>query len=173
MAPQPSTQQGSSEQGQSASVERSGGGGGVARRDTGGAEVGALQSDRGTTTVADVVVSKVAGIAAREVSGVHALGGGVSRALGGVGQRVGIGDQRSQGVSVEVGSVEAAVDLSMIAEYGESIPRVVQSVRENIVKRIEGLIGLKVTEVNIAVNDLYFPGDDEGDEQQQQPTRVS
>ena len=127
-----------------------------------------LQTERGNTTIADAVVTKVAGIAAREVRGVHDLGGGVSRALGSVTQRVGIGDERSQGVSVEVGEREAAVDLTITIDYGESIPQVSQGVRDNVVKRIEGITGLSVTEVNVMVNDLYFPGD----ESPQQPARV-
>jgi uncharacterized alkaline shock family protein YloU len=129
-----------------------------------------LKSDRGTTSIADAVVSKVAGIATREVGGVHALGGGVSRALGSVTQRVGIGDERSQGVAVEVGEREAAVDLTVVIEYGESVPQVSQAIRENVIKRIEGITGLKVTEVNVAVNDLYFPGDDI---EEPEPARVS
>ena len=129
-----------------------------------------LKSDRGSTTIADAVVSKVAGIATREVGGVHNLGGGVSRALGSVTQRVGIGDERSQGVAVEVGEREAAVDLTVVIEYGESVPQVSQAIRENVIKRIEGITGLKVTEVNVAVNDLYFPGDDV---QEPEPARVS
>jgi uncharacterized alkaline shock family protein YloU len=94
------------------------------------------------------------------VPGVYELGGGVARAVGDVRQRVGIGDQRSQGVSVEVGQREAAVDLTLVIEYGESIPQVSEAVRSNVIKRVEGITGLSVTEVNIAVNDLYFPGDE-------------
>jgi uncharacterized alkaline shock family protein YloU len=119
-----------------------------------------LHSERGQTTIADTVVTKVAGVAAREVRGVHDLGGSMSRTLGNVTQRVGVGDERSQGVSVEVGEREAAVDLTLVVEYGESIPRVSQAVRENVIKRIEGTTGLTVTEVNVSVNDLHFPGDD-------------
>jgi uncharacterized alkaline shock family protein YloU len=129
-----------------------------------------LTSERGRTTVADAVVTKVAGIAAREVRGVHNLGGGVARSISSVTQRVGLGDERSQGVSVEVGEREAAVDLTVVVEYGESIPQVSQAIRDNVVKRIEGITGLSVTEVNVAVNDLYFPGDDEPE---QQPARVA
>ena len=125
---------------------------------------GPLQTERGHTTIADAVVTKVAGMAAREVRGVHELGGGVARALAGVTQRVGVGDERSQGVTVEVGEREAAVDLTVVIEYGESIPRVSQAVRDNVIKRIEGITGLSVTEVNVSVNDLYFPGDDLPDE---------
>ncbi|HEV2752348.1 MAG TPA: Asp23/Gls24 family envelope stress response protein, partial [Solirubrobacteraceae bacterium] len=89
---------------------------------TGDSSTGALESERGVTTIADAVVSKVAGIAAREVAGVHALGGNVGRALGAVTQRVGIGGD--SGVSVEVGEREAALDLVIVVDYGESIPRV-------------------------------------------------
>jgi uncharacterized alkaline shock family protein YloU len=134
----------------------------------GGDGTGALQSEKGQTTIADPVVTKVAGLAAREVGGVYELGGGVARALGAVAQRLPVGDNTSQGVSVEVGEKEAAIDLTVIVEYGESIPKVAQQIRENVVRRIEGITGLNVTEVNVAVNDLHLPGDDDDDE----PSRV-
>ena len=134
--------------------------------DRGGA---ALESERGSTTLADVVVTKVASIAAREVPGVHELGAGVARAVGSLTARAGVGDQRTQGVSVEVGQREAAVDLTLVIEYGESIPQVSEAVRTNVIKRVEGITGLSVTEVNIAVNDLYFPGD----EAPAEPARVA
>jgi uncharacterized alkaline shock family protein YloU len=127
-----------------------------------------LKSERGATSIDDSVVAKVAGIATREVRGVHAMGGGVSRTLGSVTQRVGVGDQFGQGVSVEVGEREAAADLTVVVEYGESIPQVAEQVRDNVIRRVEGITGLTVTEVNVNVNDLHLPGDDEPDE-----TRVS
>jgi uncharacterized alkaline shock family protein YloU len=120
-----------------------------------------LESEHGSTVIANVVVTKIASIAAREVGGVHTLGGGTSRAIGAMTQRVGIGDERTQGVNVEVGEREAAVDLTVVIDYGESIPQVAQQVRDNVIKRIEGITGLSVTEVNVSVDDLYFPGDEE------------
>ncbi len=132
----------------------------MARKEGGSAQ----DADLGTTKIADAVVTKVAGIAAREVRGVHDLGGGAARALGSVSQRVGIGDERTQGVTVEVGELEAAVDLTLVIDYGESIPAVAEAIRTNVVKRVEGVTGLSVTEVNIAVNDLFFPGDEQPDE---------
>jgi uncharacterized alkaline shock family protein YloU len=127
-----------------------------------------LEADRGQTSIADPVVTKVAGVAAREVPGVYALGGGAARAISSMTARVGLGDDHSQGVSVEVGETEAAVDLTLVIEYGESIPQVSSAIRENVIKRIEGITGLSVTEVNITVNDMHFPGDDED----QEPSRV-
>jgi len=141
--------------------------GSTVARKGGGADSG-LQTERGQTTIADPVVTKVAGMAAREVGGVYELGGGVARALGAVAQRLPVGDTTTQGVSVEVGEKEAAVDLTVVIEYGESIPRVSQQIRENVIRRIEGITGLTVTEVNVAVNDLHIPGDESDSE----PARV-
>ena len=132
----------------------------------------ALDTSEGRTTIADAVVSKIAGLAAREVPGVYGFGGGAARAFGAITERIPGGRASStQGVSVEVGEREAAVDLTIVIDYGESIPTVTQAIRDNVIRRVEGICGLTVTEVNIAVNDLYFPGDDQP--QPEEPARVS
>src|SRR5438128_5512805 len=79
---------------------------------------------QGKTTIAASVVQKIAGIAAREISGVYAMGGGVSRAFGAIRERIpggGTGAANIAGVQVEVGEKQAAVDLDIIVEYGASI----------------------------------------------------
>ncbi len=124
-----------------------------------------LLTDRGTTTIGDGVVTKVAGMAAREVAGVHALGGGASRALGAMTSKVGLSDERGQGVSVEVGEREAAIDITVVVDYGESIPRVATAVRDNVIKRVESITGLSVIEVNVEVDDLYFGDDGDSDDE--------
>jgi uncharacterized alkaline shock family protein YloU len=130
----------------------------------------ALQSTQGTTTIADDVVQKIAGLAAREVSGVYALGGGAARAIGALRDRIpGASQSTGQGVSVEVGEKQAAVDLDLITEYGVPIADLARSVRRNVIASVEGMTGLQVTEVNISVNDVHLPSDDEG---QQEPARV-
>ncbi len=120
-----------------------------------------LESGRGHTSIADSVVTKVAGLAAGEVAGIYALGGTGARAMGAVTQRVGLGESSAQGVSVEVGEREAAIDLTVVIEYGESIPQVSEEVRQQVVRRVEGITGLSVVEVNISVDDLHLPGDEE------------
>jgi uncharacterized alkaline shock family protein YloU len=124
-----------------------------------------LQSTQGITSIADTVVSKIAGIAAKDVSGVHSLGSGASRALGVVRERIPGGRvNHSQGVSVEVGETQAAVDIDMIAEYGVAIADLAASVRRNVIASIERMTGLEVTEVNIAVADIHLPEDDQDDD---------
>jgi len=128
-----------------------------------------LVTEQGKTTIADVVVSKIAGIAAREVAGVHELvTQGVGGAVTGLAQRVTRADTRSQGVNVEVGEREAAVDLRLTVDYGVSIPQVAEAVRRNIMSRMEAMTGLVVKEVNIDVTDLYFP-EEEAQTQQIEP----
>jgi uncharacterized alkaline shock family protein YloU len=131
----------------------------------------ALQTSQGTTTIADGVVQKIAGLAAREVSGVHALGGGAARAFGALRDRIpGATQSIGQGVSVEVGEKQAAVDLDVVTEYGAPIAEVARSIRRNVISTVEGMTGLQVTEVNIAVNDIHLPGDDSSS--QPEPARV-
>ena len=126
-----------------------------------------LKTERGTTTIQDGVVSKVAGIAAQEVEGVRMGSGGTSQAVGSIMSAVpgvGGGASQSRGVSVEVGEVEAAVELTITVEYGRSIPQIAEAVRTNVIRRVESLVGLRVTEVTITVSDIFFSQQ----EQQQQ-----
>ncbi|MEC3981095.1 Asp23/Gls24 family envelope stress response protein [Amycolatopsis sp. H20-H5] len=120
-----------------------------------------VDGSAGRTTIASVVVQKVAGIATREVSGVFALGGGVSRAFGALKERIpGSGTVTTSGVSVEVGEKQVAVDLDVVVEYGARIVDVARSVRRNVITAVEQITGLQVIEVNIAVNDIHLPDED-------------
>jgi uncharacterized alkaline shock family protein YloU len=132
---------------------------------------GPLQSDLGKTIIADRVVQKIVGLAAREVPGIYGLGGGAARTLGAIRERIPGSSQASgQGVTVEVGESQAAVDLEVVTEYGMSIADVARSVRRNVISAVEGMTGLQVTEVNLAVVDIHLPGDDQDDSVQ--PARV-
>ncbi|APY88981.1 Asp23/Gls24 family envelope stress response protein [Streptomyces alfalfae] len=135
-----------------------------ARGQTGRASGGGAPGGRGKTTIADGVVEKIAGLAARDVEGVHAMGGGLARTFGAVRDRVPGGTKSvSRGVKAEVGEVQTALDLEIVVEYGVSIADVARDVRENVVAAVERMTGLEVVEVNIAVSDVKLP--DEEDEE--------
>lgn len=133
-----------------------------------------LVSSQGRTTIADTVVSKIAGIATREVQGVHAVGGGASRAIGALRERIpGARVNQSQGVSVEVGERQAAVDIDIVADYGVSIADLAAGIRRNVINAVERMTGLEVTEVNIVVHDIYLDdGSDEEETTETASTRV-
>jgi uncharacterized alkaline shock family protein YloU len=95
-------------------------------------------------------------MAAQEVEGVR-MGGGTARGVGGVLDTVRAGSGTARGVTVEVGEEETAIELSMAIEYGRSVPQVSEAVRTNVIRRVENLLGLRVNEVNISVNDVLLP----------------
>ena len=121
-----------------------------------------LQSDQGTTSIQEPVVTSIAAIAAQEVDGAHLSHGGtrlpgdssptIGEFLGSVTGGIG----RPRGISVETGDSQAAVDLTMNVTYGRPIHEVTEAVRQNVIRRVESLTGLEVTEVNITVNDVAF-----------------
>lgn len=132
----------------------------------------ALATSAGKISVADGVVSKIAGLAAREISGVHAMGAGAARAFGAVKQRIpgSSGPSVSQGVSVEVGETQAAIDLDIVIEYGVSVADLGRSIQRNVKQSVERMTGLEVVEVNVTVDDVYI-GED-GDDKSDAPARV-
>jgi uncharacterized alkaline shock family protein YloU len=125
-----------------------------------------LQTDRGTTTINDAVVSSIAAQVVREVAGAEpeiggrgatTIPGDTSPTVGELFNRVSGSSRGTRGVSVEVGETQAAIDLTISVPYGRSIPEVVKAMRDNVIQRVENLTGLEVTGVNITVKDVFFP----------------
>ncbi|MCG8542027.1 MAG: Asp23/Gls24 family envelope stress response protein, partial [Clostridia bacterium] len=56
---------------------------------------------------------------------------------------------------------EAVIDLNVIVEYGIKIPDVAWKVQENVKSAIETMTGLRVVEVNIHVQGVYIPKQEE------------
>jgi uncharacterized alkaline shock family protein YloU len=119
---------------------------------------GPLHSDRGVTVIADGVVTQLAGMAASEIDGVH-MGGQTSRTAGSALSSITGSSGNRRGISVEVGQIEAALDLTMGLTYGKNIVETTEAVRRNVRARVESITGLTVTELNITINDIVFPED--------------
>jgi uncharacterized alkaline shock family protein YloU len=131
-----------------------------------------LATNDGQISVAEGVVQKIAGKACREISGVHAMGTGGARAFGSIRERIpgSSGPNVAQGVGVEVGETEAAIDLDIVVDYGVAISELGRSIQRNVKQAVERMTGLRVVEVNVAVDDVYLPTDDDG---QDTPSRVA
>jgi uncharacterized alkaline shock family protein YloU len=140
----------SSGRSQSRSMERTPSSGGAA-----------LKTEHGTTSISSSVVAKIAALATQEIPGVQALGKSLSRTFGSIRSKVpGASAATAQGVSVEVGERQAAVDIDIVCYYGQSIVETADAIRQNVIERIEGMTGLEVVEVNINVDDLHIDSDD-------------
>jgi len=114
----------------------------------------------GATVIVDSVIAKVAGIAAREVPGVFALGGGAARAIGAIRDAMNNTDL-TQGISVEVGETQVAVEITIVVEYPLPLQAVANDVRAAIYRAITELVGMEVTEVKVTVTDVHIPSQDD------------
>lgn len=124
-----------------------------------------LAEERGTTTIADEVVGKIAGIAAREVAGVHDLGGDLARGFAALKERVGLGDadggeESDRGVRTRLEGTVAVIDMTIVIEFGFVVHSVTDAVRAKVISSVENMLGLEVTEVNIRVDDVHVPDDE-------------
>ena len=125
-----------------------------------------LETQYGTTTIDDVVVSKIAGIAAREVSGVDSLGGGGARMIGNIRESFGASEDVRQGVDVEVAEGSARIEIAITAEYGVAIHELAEAIRRNIMNAVERMTGLSVERVNVVVHDVKLPKEESEAEDQ-------
>ncbi|MCC3278531.1 MULTISPECIES: Asp23/Gls24 family envelope stress response protein [unclassified Arthrobacter] len=135
---------------------------------------GPLQTPRGDTTIEETVVQKLAGMATREVPGVYAMGNAARRAFSSMTERIpGSQTNVSNGVSVEKGERQAAVDVSIVVEYGYSVVEVSQGIRRNVIRSVENATGLEVLEVNVNVTDVHLPGDNQDEDDDSQDAKPS
>ncbi|REE70629.1 putative alkaline shock family protein YloU [Paenibacillus taihuensis] len=110
------------------------------------------KTDMGTIQIAPEVIEIIAGLATIEVKGVAGMSGGFA---GGIAELLGR-KNLSKGVKVEVGQREAAVDVSIIVEYGNRIPEIAANIQNNVKRSIEMMTGLHVVEVNVHIHDVHF-----------------
>lgn len=114
------------------------------------------EDTQGRTIIAEAAVAKVVGVAVRGVAGVHAVGSGASRSLGAIREVVGAADL-TQGVRVEVGESEVAVDIVLLAEYGYPLQALADTVRRAVYAAVQEFVGRSVIEVNIEITDVFIP----------------
>ncbi|MFF2484155.1 Asp23/Gls24 family envelope stress response protein [Paenibacillus sp. NPDC058071] len=114
----------------------------------------------GIIRISDDVVATIAGLAALETPGIAAMSGGISEGLA---KRLS-GKNVQKGVSVEVGQLEAAIDLRIIVHYGIPIQEVCRQLQLNVRESVENMTGLHVVEVNIKVEGVAFKEEEVNEE---------
>ncbi|WP_127585992.1 Asp23/Gls24 family envelope stress response protein [Paenibacillus koleovorans] len=126
------------------------------------------KTDMGTIQIAPEVIEVIAGLATVEVPGVAGMSGGFA---GGIAELLGR-KNLSKGVKVEVGQREAAVDVSIVIEFGTRIPEVASEIQRNVKHAIESMTGLNVVEVNVHIHDVQFKAAAKPEEEEGAPLRV-
>lgn len=121
---------------------------------------------KGRIEVADEVVEKVAGLAVMEVEGVADLGGDIARAIESVRERIGIGNKRGdQGIKAKITGRDVALNVTIMVNYGHVVMDVAREVQTNVARQTHRMLGLRVVEVNVTVDDVRMPGEDAADEE--------
>jgi uncharacterized alkaline shock family protein YloU len=116
----------------------------------------------GTIEIAPEVIAVIAGLATVETEGVAGMSGGITSGITELLGRKNL----SKGVKVQVGQREAAVDVSVIVEFGRRIPEVSAEIQRNVKRSIETMTGLNVVEVNVHVHDVMFKTADKQEEEE-------
>jgi uncharacterized alkaline shock family protein YloU len=119
------------------------------------------RTDLGTIEIAPEVIEVIAGLATLEVEGVAGMSGGLTSGIAELLGRKNL----SKGVKVEVGQKEAAVDVSIIVQYGRRIPDISTEIQRNVKRSIDMMTGLNVVEVNVHVHDVLFKTNDKPTEE--------
>lgn len=126
------------------------------------------KTDMGTIQIAPEVIEIIAGLATVEVPGVAGMSGGFANGISELLGRKNL----SKGVKVEVGQREAAVDVSVIIEYGNRIPEVAAGIQQNVKHAIESMTGLNVVQVNVQIHDVLFKAIEKTEETETSVQRV-
>jgi uncharacterized alkaline shock family protein YloU len=127
---------------------------------SGGMSDGIAEAVKGRIKVADEVVEKVAALAALEIAGVADLGGDLERAFESVRDRIGLGSKRAnQGVRAQILNEQVTIDITIVIEYGYVVMEVATDVRANVARSVSHMLGMRVTEVNVTVDDVRLPGE--------------
>jgi uncharacterized alkaline shock family protein YloU len=113
---------------------------------------------KGRIDIEDEVVEKVAGLAAIEVDGVADLGGDVARAVENVREHIGVGHRRGdQGVKADIKGHDVTIEVTIVIEYGHVVMDVARDVKANVATQTSRMLGLRVVEVNVVVDDVRLP----------------
>ena len=115
-------------------------------------DVSKAEAEGGRIIFADDVVATIAALAVSDVEGVSAMTGGM---VEGITEMLGK-KNLTKGVKVEVGTEEAAVDVSVSIRYGFKIREVCEKIQLAAKNAIETMTGLRVVEVNVFVQAVTF-----------------
>lgn len=94
----------------------------------------------------DKVIQKIVGISLENTKGLLAIDGGL---IANIKNKLVNSDNPTEGVDVEVGKEEVAVDLNIVAEYGSDINKLYAEIKEIIAREVNKMTGLTVVEVNV------------------------
>ncbi|WP_349977173.1 Asp23/Gls24 family envelope stress response protein [Streptococcus parasanguinis] len=115
---------------------------------------------KGELTYEDKVIQKIIGLSLEKVDGLLAVDGGFFSNLT---DKIINTDHVGNGVNVEVGKEQVAVDLNVVVEYQKNVPDLYKHIKEVVVSQVSKITDLEVVEVNVNVVDIKTKEQHEAD----------
>ncbi len=115
---------------------------------------------KGELTYEDKVIQKIIGLSLEKVDGLLAVDGGFFSNLA---DKIVNTDNVGNGVNVEVGKEQVAVDLNVVVEYQKNVPDLYKHIKEVVVSQVSKITDLEVIEVNVNVVDIKTKEQHEAD----------
>ena len=123
-------------------------------------EVKQTDAVKGELTYEDKVIQKIIGLSLEKVDGLLAVDGGFFSNLT---DKIINTDHVGNGVNVEVGKEQVAVDLNVVVEYQKNVPELYKHIKEVVVSQVSKITDLEVIEVNVNVVDIKTKEQHEAD----------
>ena len=123
-------------------------------------EVKQTDAVKGELTYEDKVIQKIIGLSLEKVDGLLAVDGGFFSNLA---DKIVNTDNVANGVNVEVGKEQVAVDLNVVVEYQKNVPELYKHIKEVVVSQVSKITDLEVIEVNVNVVDIKTKEQHEAD----------
>ena len=123
-------------------------------------EVKQTDAVKGELTYEDKVIQKIIGLSLEKVDGLLAVDGGFFSNLT---DKIINTDNVANGVNVEVGKEQVAVDLNVVVEYQKNVPELYKHIKEVVVSQVSKITDLEVVEVNVNVVDIKTKEQHEAD----------
>ena len=115
---------------------------------------------KGELTYEDKVIQKIIGLSLEKVDGLLAVDGGFFSNLT---DKIINTDHVANGVNVEVGKEQVAVDLNVVVEYQKNVPDLYKHIKEVVASQVSKITDLEVIEVNVNVVDIKTKEQHEAD----------
>jgi len=123
-------------------------------------EVKQTDAVKGELTYEDKVIQKIIGLSLEKVDGLLAVDGGFFSNLT---DKIINTDHVGNGVNVEVGKEQVAVDLNVVVEYQKNVPDLYKHIKEVVAEQVSKITDLEVIEVNVNVVDIKTKEQHEAD----------
>ena len=115
---------------------------------------------KGELTYDQKVIQKIIGNALADIDGLLTVDGGFFSNLT---DKLVNNDDVTNGINVDVGKKQVAVDMDIVAEYGADISKLYDKIKNKIYDEVKSMTNLEVVEVNVNVVDVKTKAEHEKD----------